>query len=283
MLTGLRDRFTGFYETLKSNSDVSLPRVRGSRAGVPWCLRSSTPTCSNFLFYFVVVPPFVSMTEVYNFFELLPDYIHNHITLVKMFTYLFFLTPELIYRLAPISVLVAVLINFGVLTKHNEVTAFRACGVSLFRLALPILVMSTLFTGGLFAFDFYWVPDANRKQDALRDEIKNRPKQTYLRPDRNGLWRPRNRASTTTSISTATHDWPERLRTRSFQLRTLSPDPGRAGKLERIRPYVDPRNGWVPIFRPDIPNPMRNSRSSHFPISPKLPPISSPRRSRKSR
>jgi len=150
-----------------------------------------TYVLSNFLFYFLMVlASFVSMTEVYVFIELLPDYVHNHIPLVKMFTYLFFLTPELIYRLAPVSVLVAVLINFGVLSKNNEVTAFKACGVSLFRLALPILVASTLFAGGLFAFDFYWVPDANRKQDALRDEIKNRPKQTYLRPDRKWIMAP---------------------------------------------------------------------------------------------
>ena len=186
LLTGLRGAFAAFYETLKSK--VGRPS-RGPRL-MAWRLPLlpqivDTYVLSNFLFYFtVVLASFVSMTEVYVFFELLGDYIHNHISLVKMFTYLFFLTPELIYRLAPISILVAVLINFAVMTKHNEVTAFKACGVSLFRLALPILIASTLFAGGLFAFDFYYVPDANRKQDALRDEIKNRPKQTYLRPDR---------------------------------------------------------------------------------------------------
>jgi lipopolysaccharide export LptBFGC system permease protein LptF len=64
------------------------------------------------------------------------------------------------------------------------VTAFKACGVGLFRLVTPVLVGSTLFCGALFAFDYYYVPAANRKQDALRDEIKGRPTQTYLRPDR---------------------------------------------------------------------------------------------------
>jgi lipopolysaccharide export LptBFGC system permease protein LptF len=40
-----------------------------------------------------------------------------------------------------------------------------------------------VFAGGLFAFDYYYVPGANLKQDAMRDEIKGRPKQTYLRQD----------------------------------------------------------------------------------------------------
>jgi LPS export ABC transporter permease LptG len=132
----------------------------------------------------LVLASFVSLTLIFTFFELIADMIRNHIPLSKMFTYLFFLTPKLIYSLLPVSVLVSVLATFGVMTKQNEVTAFRACGVSLFRLAIPILVFTTLLSGGLFAFDFYYVAGANRKQDALRDEIKGRAPQTYLRPDR---------------------------------------------------------------------------------------------------
>jgi LPS export ABC transporter permease LptG len=124
------------------------------------------------------------MTLIYNFFELIGDMIRNKIPLVKMFTYLFFLTPKLIYDTLPISILVAVLAAFGVLSKQNEVTAFKACGVSLHRLALPVFIGSALFCAGLFLFDFYWLPGANRRQDALRDEIKGRATQTYLRPDR---------------------------------------------------------------------------------------------------
>jgi len=105
-----------------------------------------------------------------------------------MFTYLFFLTPTLVYQTLPISVLVAILVAFQVLSKQNEVTAFKACGVSVHRLALPIFLASILFSAGLFAFDFYYVPGANRRQDALRDIIKGRATQTYLNPDRKWIW-----------------------------------------------------------------------------------------------
>ena len=139
---------------------------------------------SNFLFYLILVlASFVMMTEVYNFFELMGDMIRNS-SLATMFTYLFFLLPQLIVWMLPISVLVAVLVTLGVLSKQNEVTAFKACGVSLHRLAAPILIASTLCSGALFGFNYQYVPDANRKQDKLRDEIKGKPKQTYLNPDR---------------------------------------------------------------------------------------------------
>jgi LPS export ABC transporter permease LptG/LPS export ABC transporter permease LptF len=144
---------------------------------------------STFLFYFALwLASLVFMTLIYNFFELIGDMIRNQIPLLKMFTYLFFLTPTLIYQSLPICVLLAVLGAFGVMTKNNEVTAFKACGVSLFRLALPVVVASVLFSGALFAFDYYYVPGANRKQDALRDEIKGRATQTYLNPNRKWIW-----------------------------------------------------------------------------------------------
>src|SRR6185295_4976748 len=90
----------------------------------------------------------------------------------------------LIYRFTPISVLTSVLVVFGILTKNNEVTAFKACGVSMYRLTVPILVAGILLSGSLFAFDHYWVPDADRLQDALRAEIKGKPAQTFLDPNR---------------------------------------------------------------------------------------------------
>jgi LPS export ABC transporter permease LptG len=110
--------------------------------------------------------------------------IRNHISLRTMFSYLLFLAPYGIYDVAPICVLVAVLANLGVLSKQNEVTAFRACGISLFRLAMPILLVSALLSGALFAFDYYYLPAANRRQDKLRDQIKGKPTQTYYRADR---------------------------------------------------------------------------------------------------
>lgn len=144
-----------------------------------------TYVLTSFLFWFaVLLASFVMMSEVYNFFELLGDIIRNSIPLSKVFTFLFFLAPMLIYKTLPVSVLVAVLVTFGVLTKHNEVTAFKACGVSLHRLAIPVLAISSLFSAGLFAFDHLYLPDTNRRQEALRNEIKGKAAQTYLHPER---------------------------------------------------------------------------------------------------
>lgn len=144
---------------------------------------------TSFLFYFVLMlTSFVALTQVYTFFELLSDILKNKISMALVARYLAFLTPKLIYDSTPVSVLVAVLVTFGILTKNNEVTAMKACGVSLYRLCTPVLAASFALSILLFAFDHYVVPDANRTQDAIRAQIKGKAAQTYLRPDRRWIF-----------------------------------------------------------------------------------------------
>jgi LPS export ABC transporter permease LptF/LPS export ABC transporter permease LptG len=131
---------------------------------------------------------FVLLTQVFTFFELLSDILRNNIPMSRVATYHLFLTPKLIFDYTAISVMVAVLITFAVLSKQNEVTAFKACGVSLYRLALPVLLASLALSGALFAFDYYVVPDANLVQDGIRNEIKGRAVRSFLRPDRQWIY-----------------------------------------------------------------------------------------------
>ncbi len=110
---------------------------------------------SNFLFYFfVTLFCLVTMSQVYTFFELLGDIVKNHIPMSHVVTYHVYLTPSLIYTTLPIAVLVSILATFGVMTKNNEVTAFKACGISVRRLGLPVLLMSCTFSALVFAFDY---------------------------------------------------------------------------------------------------------------------------------
>lgn len=144
---------------------------------------------NGFVFYLVVlVAALLFLIEIFTFFELLGDMMKNDIPMSMMMDYLWHLAPSLIYQIAPIGILVATLICFGVLTKHNEVTAFKAGGVSVHRLAAPVLAMSLVVSAALFAFDYYYIPGANRRQERLRAEIKHQPVATYLRKDRQWVY-----------------------------------------------------------------------------------------------
>ncbi len=143
----------------------------------------------GFLFFFLVtLAGFVLLAEAVTFFDLLNDIYQNRAPWSAIAAYFLYLAPQLLYSLAPISVLVAVLVAFGLLTKRNEFTAMKAAGVSLYRASLPVFLVAAALSGGLFVFDHFYLPEANKKQEALRSQIKGRPPQTYYRPDRKWIF-----------------------------------------------------------------------------------------------
>jgi LPS export ABC transporter permease LptG len=131
----------------------------------------------------LVLAGFVLLMIVFTFFDLVGDILRNHIALSVVGAYLLNLTPSMLYNITPLAVLIAALVTFGVMNRNSEIVAIKATGISLYRLIVPILTMAVVLAVALFLFDQYYLPQANRKQEALRNEIKGRPTQTYLHPE----------------------------------------------------------------------------------------------------
>ncbi|MHB8413041.1 MAG: LptF/LptG family permease [Candidatus Acidiferrales bacterium] len=137
----------------------------------------------TFVYWLVLMlAGFMILFDAFTLFDLLGDISRNHISVFMVANYFLHLLPMMVYQLLPLAALVATLITLGVLAKNNEVTAFKACGVSLFRLALPLILAGVLLAGGMFLLDDTFLPYANQRQDALHDQIKGRPAQTYFEP-----------------------------------------------------------------------------------------------------
>jgi LPS export ABC transporter permease LptG/LPS export ABC transporter permease LptF len=134
--------------------------------------------------FFFVLSSFIVLFLIFTFFELIGDIIRNRTPLVTVGEYLVNLIPYILYAVTPLCALVAVLITFGGLNRTSELTAMKATGISLYRVVAPVLVISAIIAVSLFAFDELYLPGANRRQEALRSVIKNKPAQTFLRPDR---------------------------------------------------------------------------------------------------
>jgi LPS export ABC transporter permease LptF/LPS export ABC transporter permease LptG len=139
----------------------------------------------RFLYSFVVImAAFVLLFETFTFFELLDDIARHHVPFLVVVNYFRFLIPYLVYQLAPLGALVAVLVTLGVMSKSNEIVAFKASGISLYRLSMPVLLAGLALAATLLILDNTYLPYANQRQDALRNQIKGRPPQTYTRPQR---------------------------------------------------------------------------------------------------
>jgi LPS export ABC transporter permease LptG/LPS export ABC transporter permease LptF len=136
----------------------------------------------------MVLVTFVMLLLVFTFLELLGDIIRNRTPLVTVGEYLINLTPSMIYTITPLSVLIAVLVVFGLLNRSSELTAMKASGISLYRVVVPVLVIACVLAASLFLFDELYLPKANKRQEALRNVIKGRPAQTMARPGQNWIF-----------------------------------------------------------------------------------------------
>ncbi len=132
----------------------------------------------------LVLISLVVLFVIFTFFELIGDILRYRTPLVVVGDYLLNLVPFILNLILPLCSLVAVLITFGALNRNSELTAMKATGISLYRIVAPMLVVAMLLSGLLFVFDETYLPAANRRQEALLSEIKGKPAQTFLRPDR---------------------------------------------------------------------------------------------------
>jgi len=137
-----------------------------------------------FSYFFLLMATFIFLFETFTFFELLDDIARHRIAFLIVVKYFSYLAPYLAYQLAPLAALVAVLVTLGVMSKNNEVVACKASGISLYRLALPLLLAGLTLATVMVILDDTYLPYANQQQDALRNQIKGRPAQTYTRPQR---------------------------------------------------------------------------------------------------
>ncbi|HUA91263.1 MAG TPA: LptF/LptG family permease [Terracidiphilus sp.] len=138
--------------------------------------------------FLLVESAFVLLVLVATFFDLVGDILRNHIRLPIVGAYLVNLTPSMIYQIAPLAVLIATLVTFGVLNRNSEIIAMKATGISLYRLVVPITAIAAALAVSLFFFAQYYLPQANRKQEALRATIKGRPAQTFLQSERKWIF-----------------------------------------------------------------------------------------------
>lgn len=87
-------------------------------------------------------------------------------------SYLYWM-PETMFMVLPAAVLFATVFSIGALTRHSEITAAKASGISFYRLMLPIFA-GAILTAGLDLALAEVVPIANARRNALLEEDKFR-------------------------------------------------------------------------------------------------------------
>lgn len=179
--------------TLRSSRDLgtfqAAPGASTGQRAIGFPLLLDVYVARQFFLYFgILIFGSLILLESFTFFELLEDIGKNRIPFSVVSRYFFFLTPHLCYQLAPLAASTATLVTLAVMAKHNEILAYKASGVSFYRMTLPLLTAGVLLASSLFLLDSNVLPYTNQTQDALRNQIKGRRAQTFHQPRRQWIF-----------------------------------------------------------------------------------------------
>ena len=113
------------------------------------------------------------------FIDLSDKWFKGQVTLGMLLAYLGWATPQFLTYIIALAVLLAALVTIGLLTKSSELIVMRACGVSLYRTAVPLLTFALVASAVLFAFEERVLAVTNRRAEYLRHLIRGGSAQTF--------------------------------------------------------------------------------------------------------
>ena len=122
---------------------------------------------SSLILIYIVVIFFQKM----NFFQ------RNDAPFYMMFEYILYKIPEATFQWTiPYAVLLTTLLTLGGLSRHSEITALKAGGVSLYRITFPLILIVLIISFFAFLGNDYLVPFTNQKTRYLLDvKVRKEP------------------------------------------------------------------------------------------------------------
>lgn len=117
---------------------------------------------------------FMMMWIVVDLFGSLDDFIDHHARVSQVLQYYVLKFPDAFTQILPMSLLLGLLFCLTNLGKHNELIAMRASGVSLARLACPLLGIGAAATILVFAVNELFGPRAFVRAEGLMNALKGK-------------------------------------------------------------------------------------------------------------
>jgi len=125
------------------------------------------------------VATLITLFAVYEFIQLIDDLVERSLPISLALTYLKYRSPWMMSQVLPMSCLVSTLMTFGIMSRFNEVTAVKASGTSIYRLAIPVVMVTLVLSTVAYVNQDYLMPYANIRANQIKDVIRGRGPRSY--------------------------------------------------------------------------------------------------------
>ena len=124
---------------------------------------------------FLSIVGFLSIFLIVDLIENLDRFMDNNVPKNIVIEYYVYTFPYFLSIGLPMSVLISTVVSLGYLVKRNEWTAMKASGISIYRVAIPLVLSGLLLSGFSFFLDNKLVSYGNEKRfDIDRDYVKRK-------------------------------------------------------------------------------------------------------------
>jgi LPS export ABC transporter permease LptG/LPS export ABC transporter permease LptF len=157
---------------------IRIPRPQGRRPSLVPNILDRYIARQFVTFAFLILVGFWAIFFLFHFMDLFDEVRKNHVKGSVVLHFYTFYAPEIVHLIAPLAMLVGTLTTFGILSRRNEITAMKAGGISVYRAAVPVLVVGILGTLVMFVMGEFLLPHTNKVASRDLNEIKGRPPQS---------------------------------------------------------------------------------------------------------
>lgn len=129
--------------------------------------------------FFYCLTVFISLYIVIDLFNRMEDIVKHHVGVSILLQYYLAFLPIIFVRTAPMACLLSTLYVLGNLSKYNELTAFKASGLNIWRLTLPFFYLGLVISFGTLMINDRIVPQANLVSTTVKEEHLDKEKKIH--------------------------------------------------------------------------------------------------------
>ena len=111
---------------------------------------------------------FLMMAIIIDIFSFIDDIVKYKIPSLSILAFYVYYSPTILIQVTPMAALLSTIYVLSNLNKTSEITAMKACGISLWRILTPILILGIIISVATFIINDKVIPPSSKISSYIR-------------------------------------------------------------------------------------------------------------------